>query len=383
VSLTSRLRIPEVREFLEEHLASANHVIPSMRDCLNSSTSVLPNGPIDWSLTGMALDYRIRYYFKISPSTHLVAWQGAMRWASYCCFTESDTPEELLPFQAADGTVHVSRDPSFDSPLCEPFSRRPQPKSRSAPAKSCPICFDGLPACQTWCDLFASFFERLDAQLTNSSPVRRRLDWVSEACLARYCLVLALFEQLYRAGPERCRNSPLFAPDPKSTAAELLWIPQETVIEDLCTLSFLFFDRHSKLLRKPSALNPVFAGSADVDGADADLLVDNCLVEIKTTKNPSDDIRRTLCQLLGYALLDYDDRYQIRELGIYFSRQGVLCRCSLKDLLALSQRELKEKLGRLRREFRAVCRTNCQLPDDVEVETLSKSRARRLGSRRK
>lgn len=77
-------------------------------------------------------------------------------------------------------------------------------------------------------------------------------------------------------------------------------------------------------------LNPTFdEASVMVGGADADLILDDMLIDIKTTKYFVLS-REHLNQLLGYYLLhriDYSNRnpgYTIRRLGIYFSRYGYL-----------------------------------------------------------
>ena len=52
---------------------------------------------------------------------------------------------------------------------------------------------------------------------------------------------------------------------------------------------------------------PSFDGSAFVGGADADLIVDGCLYDVKTTMKPRRGLPRSVRQLLGYALLDWND----------------------------------------------------------------------------
>ena len=73
-------------------------------------------------------------------------------------------------------------------------------------------------------------------------------------------------------------------------------------------------------------LNPTFGkGSELVGGADADLITDRILIDIKTTK--SDSFTQDMYnQLLGYYSLSTfrKDLDGIIELGIYFSRYGVL-----------------------------------------------------------
>ncbi|MET7457678.1 hypothetical protein ABZT03_38680 [Streptomyces sp. NPDC005574] len=40
-------------------------------------------------------------------------------------------------------------------------------------------------------------------------------------------------------------------------------------------------------------------------------------------------------QLAGYLLLDYDDRYHIREVGLYLARQGALIRWTVPEVLTM------------------------------------------------
>ena len=100
-------------------------------------------------------------------------------------------------------------------------------------------------------------------------------------------------------------------------------------------------------------LNPTFVGSRDLLGADADLIVEGCLVEIKTTIQ-----RRVrdnwIDQLLGYVLLDYEDQFQINEVAIYLARQQTTLRWPIGLLLGPAT---TEKLNALRREFRDLLRT--------------------------
>ena len=62
-----------------------------------------------------------------------------------------------------------------------------------------------------------------------------------------------------------------------------------------------------------------------VGGADADLIIDRILIDIKTTKSNS-FTQDMYNQLLGYYALSTfrKDLDGITELGIYFSRYGVL-----------------------------------------------------------
>jgi hypothetical protein len=66
-----------------------------------------------------------------------------------------------------------------------------------------------------------------------------------------------------------------------------------------------------------------FAGSGDVGGAGADMIIGDLLLEVKARANAT--IRREdVYQAVGYALLDYHDAFQIRQVVLYLTRFGDL-----------------------------------------------------------
>lgn len=100
-----------------------------------------------------------------------------------------------------------------------------------------------------------------------------------------------------------------------------------------------------------ATLNPTFDGSALIGGADADLIVDGCLIEIKTTVKPETLPRDVLYQLLGYVLLDFTDKHGISSVGLYLSRQGEFVSWPLGELLARLTGIDSVDLPGLRRRF--------------------------------
>src|SRR4051794_3614343 len=97
---------------------------------------------------------------------------------------------------------------------------------------------------------------------------------------------------------------PLVTPGLETTLPALLDRVDERVVADVVAMTRLFADRHPELLTAGEVvLNPTFARSADLDGADADLIVDRLLLEVKTNKAVT---RRStvVWQLLGYLLAD-------------------------------------------------------------------------------
>jgi hypothetical protein len=76
-------------------------------------------------------------------------------------------------------------------------------------------------------------------------------------------------------------------------------------------------------------LNPIFDdASLLVGGADADMIIDDMLIDIKTTKNLKFE-REHFDQLIGYYILNRIGHVEglngkIGRIGIYFSRHGIL-----------------------------------------------------------
>ena len=96
---------------------------------------------------------------------------------------------------------------------------------------------------------------------------------------------------------------------------------------------------------------PEFAGSRCVGGADADLVLDHRLVEVKTTIDPRRDLLRASRQLLGYVLLDWSDEHEMEAAGFYFARQGKQISWPLRTLIAGTTGDSNATLKGLRVEF--------------------------------
>ena len=264
-----------IRRFFYEEFPHTRGVVREANRALAQTHTVRPESSQDQAVPygelGMAVDYRMRYYFAITPYRELVAFKGAYR-----------------HIQTLDRQYGLS------------------------------------PA------LIGCFFEDLERFLRQLNPCGRTLGVVQERKLNRFCFVLALLEQLFRIDPHP--NNLLFAQKNISTVTELLSIADELWIDDLCSLSNRFYDSYREHLSEPVHLNPTFEGSRDIGGSDADLILNRCLLEIKTTVTPQ--ITKTmLYQLVGYALLDYEDEYELKQIGIYLARQAKTLRWELPRLL--------------------------------------------------
>jgi len=110
-------------------------------------------------------------------------------------------------------------------------------------------------------------------------------------------------------------------------------------VRDLRRLLSVVEPRHFRT-KRVCVLNPRFGEASElVGGADADLLLDGSLIEIKTTKL-FEVKREWFDQLLGYYLLSrldgiegVDQRHRVTRLGIYFSRHGYLWTFKVQEVV--------------------------------------------------
>jgi hypothetical protein len=130
------------------------------------------------------------------------------------------------------------------------------------------------------------------------------------------CLLLAQLDPLYRSGM-------LYEPFGKVDLHD---------VQDMQQLGQALLSRGMPQLvsQEVCLLNPIFGASALVGGAYTDLILDHCLIDLKTTKSLKFS-REYLNQLVGYYLLyriggipGLPEGYRITHLGIYYSRHAYL-----------------------------------------------------------
>lgn len=296
MSLTSHLndRASPIGQFIKQRFSHTSALTKDANRQLKDAPTLRPvvqaGEQYPYGTLGAAIDYRVRYAFAITPYHELVAWHGAMLLTS------------------AGGLY---------------------PRA-----------------------LVKAFFEQLDTIVKTMQPVGKRLDTAGEQVLDRFCIVLSLFEQVFRSNAYV--QGLLMQPAVKRSVEELLAIPQDAWLADLGAMFSLFYDRYHDLLSSPHVLNPIFAGSLDIGGADADFIVDGCLIDMKATISPQ--IKADfLYQLAGYVLLDYIDTYHFDAVGIYMVRQGLLLKWDVPEFLQKLTGDDHASLWALRQEFHTLC----------------------------
>ena len=245
-----------------------------------------------WATVGTAFDYEARFLLERQDVRRLVASEGA--WALASFFGTESVPRAFGELEA-----------------------RVQALDREDPAWARPSAPEG---------------------------------WRAVADIA---FVLALYEQCFRG--LITPSWPLAQLGPDASLSNVLGLVPDDAREDLVALGRLFLTSHPTVWgAKPLVCNPTLELSGYLGGADADLIVGHRLVDIKT--RAAGGIERVdLWQLLGYVLADRSDQYGITEVGMYFSRQGVLGTWPVEDLMRsmsassdpMTLAEARERFGRL------------------------------------
>jgi len=271
-----------------------------------------------WSTVGGAIDYRIRFAFP-QAAAYASRWELASETSGFGLPVSSD----VFPLQAEVGA-----------------------------SGGAPYGFYNL-----WA---GSFFASLREVLTEIGPTAGRLELALEEAMARHCYVLSIYDAIGRGVP--IDRTPLVSVAGSASSDALARLCPDAAVSDLVKMTSLFYDGQQPLLAATRVgLGPIFTGSTDVHGADADLIVDGCLVDIKAAI----DTRKLSkpqwpWQLLGYVLLDYEDEWSLTSVAVYLARQGRLVRWTLADFCSMLgcnvAGSMSAELSRLRAEFRRAAR---------------------------
>lgn len=159
------------------------------------------------------------------------------------------------------------------------------------------------------------------------------LDDDAEDRLCRLCMLLATVEQYGRASLSS-RSVEYLWPRRKRGLDRLLADVDPRIAGDLAALSRAFHETAADIVASPGVIagsSPV--GGVHVGGADFDFVADGTLFEVKATTNPGRVAIEALRQLIGYLLLDWDDAFRIRRLGLILPRQRTKIVYDVAELL--------------------------------------------------
>ena len=111
----------------------------------------------------------------------------------------------------------------------------------------------------------------------------------------------------------------------RASPGELLGLASPAAVGQLAAFREVFASTLlPQLAHRPGrwVLGPGFTGSALIK-ADADLIAAGLLLDLKTDSKLSLSVT-TMFQVIGYALLDFDDTYQLTEAGTFSARYAYL-----------------------------------------------------------
>ena len=157
--------------------------------------------------------------------------------------------------------------------------------------------------------------------------VRRPL-FADNNTTARLCIVAAHLESVYRVG----KVSDWLLKTESMTPEQMLASIPDTVALDVERMAERLEHAFAGWAPERMILNPVLGRSSV--GADGDLILDDCLIEIKAIKD-SRVRQRDLYQLACYGLLDRVDRHGVGRVGLYLARHGALFTWTLPEFLML------------------------------------------------
>ena len=187
--------------------------------------------------------------------------------------------------------------------------------------------------------------------------------------LARVSVVLAWLDMGFRSGG---RWSPAMQglAGRCGAGASLSWTDCAAAVEDACAaevndLMRVVRRRHGFLPASSAICGPVFDGSPLVGGADADFILGSGLYEIKTVQRPREQLTERLRQLIGYLLLDWNDRYGLETAGFYFARQGEFVSWPVAFLIRETTGDAGTTLADLRAAFKARAEERAVRPSRV------------------
>jgi hypothetical protein len=171
--------------------------------------------------------------------------------------------------------------------------------------------------------------------------------------LARIALLFAVFEQSYRSGilPDRFEDLKT-VPTGWREWTDLVCTDAE--LEDVAILGWAAVQDHAWIRGRELICNPVFAQSAALGGADADMITDTgLLIDFKSTSTTKTCSTIDVWQLCGYALADTNDEYKIRCVGLSALRWRTQCSWAVDELFPMLAGE-PVGVEHLRRDFAAV-----------------------------
>ena len=166
-------------------------------------------------------------------------------------------------------------------------------------------------------------------------------------------IVFAWCESIYRAGGRAIRSSLGERLSAARNVDEVYDSIPPLMLEDIARLRIVNQRqiKHWRLRMRHGAFfisNPSFSGDFLVGGADGDWFIDDTLFDFKVVDKISAPwVRKVLMQLLGYLILDLDNDYQAKCIGVWLPRQATVRTWDIEEILG---NDAGEALAKARRD---------------------------------
>lgn len=294
VAVSKEIRDPRspVGKFFRSTFPYTDSVGPDVERVIRRLPARRPNlvGPAyPWASVGLAIDYRLRCYFEAPRLRAIPAFHGS-KW--------SGSNDGRTIFSGERVSVH--------------------PYGQDQSGYSVPR-------------VFAEVWSRLQTAIERVQPIHQVLETDDERELCQLFYALALFD---RPMSNRLHHHEMLIRKlrPDAIIDELLALAGDEIITDLCRLSQQFGECWgARLFHRDVRPNPQLVWRSIA--ASADLLIDDCLIDIKATQRAKLD-PLWLYQLLAYVLLDELDHLKVRRAGFYFARQASFVVWPVEQLVA-------------------------------------------------
>jgi len=296
LSLTSQIDSPDspFTRFTALHLPRPRAAMDTYRATARAAQRPvsLPTPPPGvrpaWGTLGAAIDHRLRYAFTCHRVIDGAVREGVASAAAWCA--------GMRRADVAGAILATGRDLESELRL---LLKRDRPDDRSRPM------------------LLAA---------------------AAEERLARLCVTMVWFEEVYRSGVLYPGSAIVRLAAELTLPALLAQVP-DYMVDDVTAQVRLAQDALGELRAGTKAeecySGPVFAGSRAVGGADADLIAGRLLLDFKALKDPVRLPPAAAYQLAGYALLDFEDLYRLERVGFYLTRSGQLITWGLGEFAGL------------------------------------------------
>jgi hypothetical protein len=152
--------------------------------------------------------------------------------------------------------------------------------------------------------------------------------------IADICIVLAWYERIYREGAIPTEIAYAMG-EPKLGPALLRSVPKperDDVKQLIGSIDSIWHISEMSLLLEFEP-NPIIPNAHFVGGADADWIYGGTLYDCKCSWKNRPFTEKHLKQVVGYALLDWDNKLELTGLGWYYARQRTIIEYPIGNLI--------------------------------------------------